>query len=106
MNSLNRKISCVVILCIAIVQLIIAAYRYINAQITLANPLIPERLKDAVENFSILMAGLYLFVVLITLYYLWQRKLFWPIIVISIMIMVGLALFGQQIHDYYFRFVD
>jgi len=103
MNSLNRKISSIVILCIAMLQLIIAAARYIDAKTTLANPLIPPGLKDAVANFSILIAGCYLLVIMLSVYYLWQEKLFWPVTIISLLIMVGLALFGHQIHDYYFR---
>lgn len=105
MNSLNRTISSIVLLCIAFVQLIISAYRYINAQTILTNPLIPVGLKDAVANFSILLTGLYLFLSLLNGFYLWKKMLFWPIFITSVLIMVGIALFGQQIHQYYFSFV-
>lgn len=103
MNSLNRKISCIVILCVAALQLIIAVVRYIDAKTTLANPLIPVGLKDAVANFSILMAGAYLLVIMLNVYYLWRKKIFWPVMIVSLLIMIGLALFGHQIHGYYFR---
>jgi len=106
MNSLNRTISSIVLLCIAFVQLIISAYRYIiSAQTTLTNPLIPVGLKDAVVNFSTLLVGLYLFVLLLNVFHLWKKILFWPIFITSVLIMVGIALFGQQIHQYYFSFV-
>ena len=74
MNSLNKKICAIVILCVAFSQLAIATARYINAKTVLKNPLVPTGLGDAVANFSILIAGLYLFVILLNAYYLWQKK--------------------------------
>ena len=105
MNSLNRTISSIVLLCIAFVQLVISVYRYINAQTVLTNPLIPVGLKDAVVNFSTLLVGLYLFVLLLNVFYLWKKILFWPIFITSVLVVLGIALFGQQIHQYYFSFV-
>lgn len=94
----NKRISSIVVLCIASLQVIIVLARYFQSKTNLANPLIPEILIDRIRNFSLFMSVLYLSVVALNIAYLVWRKGFIVVVIFSSAILIGLALFGQKIH--------
>lgn len=99
----NKRIFSIVVLCLALLQIIVIVTRYLQARSNLQNPLIPQSLVDHVAEFSGIMLSLYIIVALLNIFYLLRKKAFITIAVISSIILIGLALFGQYFHSAYFN---
>lgn len=79
----------------------IVAVRYFQSAANLSNPLIPESLLTGIRNFSTAMVVIYAFVVFLNVFYLLTRKLFWPVVILSMLILCSAAYFNFDIHDYF-----
>lgn len=97
----GKKIAATVILGIGIIKFVPAAIECIKNHLQITNPLIPDALYEGIRNYSLFVAGCYFVTSGLNLFYLYVRKFFWLIIVISSLILIGLSVFTVQISDFF-----
>lgn len=97
----GKKIAATVVFGVSIIKFITAVIECLKNYLQLTNPLIPDVLYEGLRNYSLFVTGCYFVTSGLNLFYLYVRKFFWLIIVISSLILIGLSVFTVQISDFF-----
>ena len=102
MNKSQKILISVTLLGICLLQAIIIGVRFSQKSIGLDNPLIPQSLVEPVRDFNYMLIGLHCFAGLFSVFYLLTKKYFWVTVTLSLLMLIVLALFKVEIHNWFF----
>jgi len=97
----NRKTTAYVFLAVLVLRIVTVIANYIQYAVNLNNPLIPDSLLRGIRDFSVFTAGCYLVAALLNIVFLATQKLFWPAVLFSILVLVGITVFAPQISTFF-----
>lgn len=102
MNKSQKILISIAVLGICLLQIVIIGIRLYTSDAYSHNPLIPDGLYKPIRNFNYTLIGLHCFAALFNVFYLLTKKYFWATLTLSLLILLVLALFKVEIHNWFF----
>jgi len=85
MEKKGKVLFAILMIVFCAVQVVILVANYINSSESIGiNPLIPQSLLGYIRNFTIFMAGVYLVIITLNIFYIVKKQYFIPVCSISV----------------------